>query len=199
MWSFPIGAVVKNLPANAGDMKDGFDPWVGKMPWRRECYPLQYSCLESSMDRGAWQATVHRVTKTEHAFPSLFRNKKNHLWNNQKNPKILWIKGGISCSQTLGKISAVYGQALGLCLCCPLPSLLPADSCWTFRFQLGSQFLPPRSRGAWPLPLFLSPLCSHGALFTPVMALCFWLLLVHLFTTTTPPNWTLPKIWSHTL
>ena len=30
-----------------------FDPWVGKIPWRRECYPLQYSCLENPMDRTA--------------------------------------------------------------------------------------------------------------------------------------------------
>ena len=33
-----------------------FDPWVGKIPWRRNWPPLQYSCLENPMDRGAWQA-----------------------------------------------------------------------------------------------------------------------------------------------
>ena len=33
-----------------------FDPWVEKIPWTRECYPLQYFCLENSMDRGAWRA-----------------------------------------------------------------------------------------------------------------------------------------------
>ena len=41
----------------------GFDPWLGKSPWRKEQLPLQYSCLENSMDRGAWQVTVHEVTK----------------------------------------------------------------------------------------------------------------------------------------
>jgi len=41
----------------------GFDPWVGKMPWRRNGNPLQYSCLGSPMDR-AWWATVHGVTKS---------------------------------------------------------------------------------------------------------------------------------------
>ena len=35
--------------------RPGFDPWVGKIPWRRK-YPLQYSCLENPMDRGAWWA-----------------------------------------------------------------------------------------------------------------------------------------------
>ena len=37
-------------------------PWVGKIPWRRKCNPLQYSCLENPVDRGAWWAAVHGVT-----------------------------------------------------------------------------------------------------------------------------------------
>ena len=41
-----------------------FDPWVRKIPRRRAWQPLQYSCLENPMDRGAWQATVHKVTKS---------------------------------------------------------------------------------------------------------------------------------------
>ena len=43
----------------------GFDPWVGKIPWRRKWQASQYSCLEHSKDRGAWWATVHRVTKNQ--------------------------------------------------------------------------------------------------------------------------------------
>ena len=39
-----------------------FDPWVRKIPWSRKCNLLQYSCLENSKDRGAWQAAVHRVS-----------------------------------------------------------------------------------------------------------------------------------------
>ena len=42
-----------------------FDPWVGKIPWSRERLPTQYSCLQKSTDRGAWQATVHGVTKSQ--------------------------------------------------------------------------------------------------------------------------------------
>ena len=41
-----------------------FNPWVGKMLWRRKWQPLQYSCLENSMDREVWQATVHGVAKS---------------------------------------------------------------------------------------------------------------------------------------
>ena len=62
---FPGGMVVKNLPASAGDVKRlRFNSWVRKILWRRAWQPLQYSCLENPMDRGAWQATVHRVAKS---------------------------------------------------------------------------------------------------------------------------------------
>ena len=43
--------------------RHGFDPWVGKIPGGGNGNTLQYSCLENPMDRGAWQAIVHRVTK----------------------------------------------------------------------------------------------------------------------------------------
>ena len=39
----------------------GFNPWVGKIPWRRKWQPLHYSCLENPMDRGAWRTTAHGV------------------------------------------------------------------------------------------------------------------------------------------
>ena len=46
--------------------KTGFDPWVGKIPGEGNGNPLQYSCLENPMDRGAWWATVHGVTRVRH-------------------------------------------------------------------------------------------------------------------------------------
>ena len=55
--------VVKNLPANSGDM--GSIPGSGRSPGEENGNPLHYSCLENSMDRGAWQATVHEVTKLD--------------------------------------------------------------------------------------------------------------------------------------
>ena len=59
--SFLGGSVVKNLPANAGDA--GLIPGSGRSPRERNGNPCQYSCLGNSMDRGAWRATVHGVTK----------------------------------------------------------------------------------------------------------------------------------------
>ena len=59
---FPSVTVVKNLPGDAGDA--GSVPGSGRPPGEGDDSPLQYSCLESSMDRGVWQATVHRVTKS---------------------------------------------------------------------------------------------------------------------------------------
>ena len=57
---FPGGAVVKNPPANAGDVRvEGSIPGLGRSPGVGNGNPLQYFCLENPMDRGAWQATVH--------------------------------------------------------------------------------------------------------------------------------------------
>ena len=56
---FSGGSAVKNPPVNAGD----FDPRIRKIPGEGNGNPLQYSCLENLMDRGAWQATVHGITK----------------------------------------------------------------------------------------------------------------------------------------
>ena len=63
-WGFPSGSAVKNPPAiqeKGGDM--GLNLGSGRSPWRGHGNSLQYSCLENPIDRGAWQATVHRVAK----------------------------------------------------------------------------------------------------------------------------------------
>ena len=58
--------MVKNLPANAGDERDVVSiPGLGKFPGEGHGNPLQCSCLENPMDRGAWWATVHRVSKSQ--------------------------------------------------------------------------------------------------------------------------------------
>ena len=58
--------VVKNLPANAGDIRDtGSVPGLERSHGERNVYPLQYSCLENPMDRGAWWATVRRVAELD--------------------------------------------------------------------------------------------------------------------------------------
>ena len=45
--------------------RHGFDPWVGKILWRRTCNPLQYSCLENPLDKGAWWATARRFVQSD--------------------------------------------------------------------------------------------------------------------------------------
>ena len=61
---FPGGAVIKNPPAKAGDTREaGSIPGWGRSPGGGSGNPLQHSCLEHSMDRGAWRATVHGVSK----------------------------------------------------------------------------------------------------------------------------------------
>ena len=58
-------AAVKNPPANAGDSRDlGLIPGLGRPPEAENSTPLQYSCLENSMDRRTWWATVHGVTES---------------------------------------------------------------------------------------------------------------------------------------
>ena len=58
--------MVKKLPANAREIRDeGLIPILGRSPGGRHGNTLRYSCLEHSMDRGAWWATVRRVTKTQ--------------------------------------------------------------------------------------------------------------------------------------
>ena len=57
--------VVKNPPANAGDVRDASSiPGLGRSPGGGNGSSLQYSCLENPIDRGAWQATVYGVTKS---------------------------------------------------------------------------------------------------------------------------------------
>ena len=61
-WGFPGGSEDKASACNAG--KPGSIPGLGRSPGEGNGNPLQYSCLEKPMDRGAWQATVHGVAKS---------------------------------------------------------------------------------------------------------------------------------------
>ena len=59
---FPGGSDGKESACNAGGL--GFDPWVRKIPWEENGNALQYYCLEKSMDRRDWWATVHEVARS---------------------------------------------------------------------------------------------------------------------------------------
>ena len=63
-WLSQVALAVKNLPANAGDIRDaGLIPRSERSPGGGHGKSLQYSCLENPMDRGAWWATVHGIAK----------------------------------------------------------------------------------------------------------------------------------------
>ena len=96
--------VVKNLPANAGDVRDsGLIPELGRSPGGGNGNPLHYSCLENPMERGAWWATVsivHRVAKSwtrlkwVNMHMSRMKLSQNisfsiiHLTSQEKEPKV---------------------------------------------------------------------------------------------------------------
>ena len=77
------GLVLKNCPANAADVRDtGPILGLGISPEEGNGNPLQHSCLENPMDRGAWRAKVHRVIKTGHNRSNLIQHIKSHnsIW-----------------------------------------------------------------------------------------------------------------------
>ena len=101
---FPDGSVVKNLPANAGDVRDtGSVPGLGRSPGGGYGNPLQYSCL----DRGAWQATVSetRLKWLSIAQHDLWIAVVIHFWI-----IIVWVNGGstVSIPQALLVGSPIY-------------------------------------------------------------------------------------------
>ena len=62
-----VALVVKNLPANAGDIRDaGLTPGLGRSSGVGKRNLLQYSCLENSMNRGVWWAAIHGVPRVGH-------------------------------------------------------------------------------------------------------------------------------------
>ena len=77
---FPHGSVVKNLPANAGDRRDvGSVPGSGRSPGGGHGNPLQYSCLESSVDRGVSWPTVREVAKHTCTHPLHYQAKSQRI------------------------------------------------------------------------------------------------------------------------
>ena len=66
VWASQVALVAKNLPANVGDIRDaGSIPWLGRSTGGGNGNPLQYSCLENPMGRGAWWTTVHVITQSD--------------------------------------------------------------------------------------------------------------------------------------
>ena len=92
--SFPGGSVVNYPPANARDA--GLIPDLGRCPGGGNGNPLQYSCLENSMDRGAWWTTVHRVAKSgiwlsDWTHPKKNRREKESLGSLELIECVPWL------------------------------------------------------------------------------------------------------------
>ena len=84
---FSRNSVSKESACNAGDL--GSIPGSGRSPGEGNGNPLQYSCLENPMDKGAWQATVHEVARVEHNLATKPSPPSNDL-RNTMNKECCW-------------------------------------------------------------------------------------------------------------
>ena len=105
-------AQYKEYTCNAGVVGDaGFDPWVVKIPWRRAWQPTLYSCLENPMDRGAWKATIHGVTKSWTRLRQL--SKHTHkgakdLYSENSKMQMKWEKARVGCFERTASKHVYY-------------------------------------------------------------------------------------------
>ena len=104
-----VALVVKNPPANAGDVRDmGLIPGSGRPPGEGNDNPLQYSCLENSMDRGAWWAAIHRIAKESDTTEQLTHTHTHtHTFNTEVvkcriSEHYMQLLKSLSCSQRRG-------------------------------------------------------------------------------------------------
>ena len=81
-WGFPVSSDSKKSACTVG--------YLGSIPGEGNGYPLQYSCLENSMDRGAWQATVHGVTKSQ-TWPSDLHFTSDQRYVSNSHCWTLWV------------------------------------------------------------------------------------------------------------
>ena len=123
---FPGGSDDKESACSAGD--PGLIPGSGRVPWEGNSYPHQCSCLENSMDKGAWRVTVHRVPKSQ-----TWLSNSTFIWASfvaqlVKNPPAVWETWvwSLGGEDPLAKGRATHSSILG----CRIP--------WTAQ-SMGSQ------------------------------------------------------------
>ena len=119
--------VIKNLPANAGDIRDmGSIPGLGRSPGGGHGNPLQYSGLENPSDRGAWRVAVHRVTKSW----TLLKRLRTHNLDEKSVQYWLPLAGTSKGLGVLASIFLLWRKALfapGLARETPLSTFLTED------------------------------------------------------------------------
>ena len=177
-WASQVALVVKNPPANAGGIIDsGSIPGQGRSPGGGHGNPLQYSCLENPMDRGAWRATVHRVTRSwtrlkqlsTYAWVTNTNTLRGHMWetNSSTIPSVFikifylnvrrfsllpWKDLGPwtrGMNQRQRDIGAIWVAVEKESLfITPLFSSLDKDVCWLVR--RGGSFLSAKCQGTKP-------------------------------------------------
>ena len=135
-----VPLVVKKQPASAGDVRDkGSVPGSGRSPGGGHGNPLQYSCLENPTDKGAWQATVHRVAKSLTELKWLSTESVETLEDND----ILWILCSFASSDASGKEPACNARDIIRCGFHPWVRKSP----WRRTWQHTPVFLPGESHG----------------------------------------------------
>ena len=172
-----VALMVKNLPVNGGDIDAGSTPGLGRSPGGGYGNPLQYSCLEDPMDRGAWQATVHRVTKSQtrlkwlgmHTCMSFSRMHRKHsgflprFYDPQVQliPQLLWVLAPRDSQLLIASRELLHPGSYKLPTPAPHPLHWAAHSQWLmdtandWRISLIHQWLmdkPMTEAKAWPLP-----------------------------------------------
>ena len=103
-----------------------FHPWVRKIPWRRKCNPLQYSCLEDSRGRGARQVTVRGVMKELNMVYQLnninIHSEILHYYREHGNKRHFFFHGSIIALQSY--VRFCFATQWISCWCTSVPSLL---------------------------------------------------------------------------
>ena len=171
--------MVKNLPVNEGDARDtGSIPGLGRSPGKGNGNPFQYSCLENSMDRGAWQATVHGAAKSGTRLSDW-----THTRTRVNNEVLQFSSVAQSCPTPFDPMDCstpdfpVHHQLLELAqthvhrvgdasnhliLCCPL--LLPHSISPSIRVFSNESVLHIRLPKYWSLSFSISPSNEHSGL-----------------------------------
>ena len=109
--AFQVALVIRNPSANAGSIKDrdvGSIPGSGRSPGGGHDNPLQYSCLETPMDRGAWWGTVHRVAKSLRGLKWM----SQHTVDAWKGKETFFSRALLLCPHHPGKKELNYADTL---------------------------------------------------------------------------------------